>query len=306
MFWVNVKRIVKAGISNFWRNSMVSLSSVLVMVITLSILSFVLFANAIVEHTLVSLKDSVAISINLNDSATQERIDELKTDLENLPEVENVFYVSKEEALDRFLQRNLDEPILRAVVNELPDNPIRSYLDIKAVDIDKYASIQNFLNEKYPSNRVDSIVEEINYTDKKLVIERLLLINQSIEYLGILIMGIFILLSILITLNTIRLTIFISKEEIKIMNLVGASRFYITGPFMVVGAMYGLISGILVLILLYPIAYAVGPRIKDAFFDFNLFSYYISNFGTFFMIILFSGMLIGIISSSIATKKYLK
>jgi cell division transport system permease protein len=306
MFWVNVKRIVKAGISNFWRNSMVSLSSVLVMVITLSILSFVLFANAIVEHTLVSLKDSVAISINLNDSATQERIDELKTDLENLPEVENVFYVSKEEALDRFLQRNLDEPILRAVVNELPDNPIRSYLDIKAVDIDKYASIQNFLNEKYPSNRVDSIVEEINYTDKKLVIERLLLINQSIEYLGILIMGIFILLSILITLNTIRLTIFISKEEIKIMNLVGASRFYITGPFMVVGAMYGLISGILVLILLYPIAYAVGPRIKDAFFDFNLFSYYISNFGTFFMIILLSGTLIGIISSSIATKKYLK
>jgi cell division transport system permease protein len=307
MFWVNLKRILKSGASNFWRNGIVSLSSILVMAITLLILSFVLFTNAIVNHTLISLKNSVDVSINLLDGAAEERIMALTDDLEKLSDVESVEYVSKDQALDNFIQRNSsDNPRLLAIVKELPENPILAYINIKATEIDKYESIQNFLNQNYPEDKVDSIIKNINYANKQVVIDRLLSITSATEFLGIFIMVVFLLLSILITLNTIRLTIFISREEIKLMNLVGASRFYISGPFMVVGGMYGAISAILILIVMYPITYLIGPRIKDAFFDFNLFSYYISNFGTFFVILFFSGVIIGVISSSIATKKYLK
>jgi cell division protein FtsX len=74
----------------------------------------------------------------------------------------------------------------------------------------------------------------------------------------------------------------------------------------VTGALYGVVSAFFVLVLLYPITYFIGPRIAPVFFDMNLFSYYISNFGQMFLIIFFSGIFIGAISSFLAINRYLK
>jgi cell division transport system permease protein len=110
----------------------------------------------------------------------------------------------------------------------------------------------------------------------------------------------------LITLNTIRLAMYISRDEIRVMNLVGANRNYISGPFVVAGAIYGIISGILVLILLWPITYYLGSFSAEAFFGLNIFKYFIQNFGEIFLIIMLSGIFIGAISSGLAINRYLK
>jgi cell division transport system permease protein len=98
---------------------------------------------------------------------------------------------------------------------------------------------------------------------------------------------------------------FISKDEIKVMNLVGAEHSYISGPFIVTGAIYGIVSSILVLLLLYPITYYIGARTSNLFFDMNVFTYYLSNFGEMFLIIFLSGIVLGAISSLLAVGKYL-
>jgi cell division transport system permease protein len=96
-----------------------------------------------------------------------------------------------------------------------------------------------------------------------------------------------------------------SREEISVMRLVGASRGYIRGPFFVAGAIYGFVSGILTLILFYPITLWLGKTTADFFVGLNIFHYYTSNFGEIFLIIVGSGIIIGSLSSYLAVRKYL-
>lgn len=306
MFWVNFKRILKTGAVNFWRSGVVSFSAVLVMTVTLLILAGALFTSAIVSHSLNSLKNSVNVNINILDRASEEEILSLKSKLEGLPEVESIEYVSRDQALTNYRERHKDEPELLAPIEELDENPLRASLNIKAREIDQYAGVQKYLDENMRQDGENNIIEEVKYLEKQAVIEKLSGITKAVDRFGFVTSIVFIILSILITLNTIRLTMFISKEEIQVMNLVGAEHGYISGPFVVTGAMYGAISAILVLILLYPITYFASADISKAFFDLNIFSYYVVNFGQFFLVLLFAGIFIGAISSMIAINRYLK
>ena len=111
--------------------------------------------------------------------------------------------------------------------------------------------------------------------------------------------------AVMITFNTIRLAIFTAKEEISIMRLVGASNMYIRGPFMLQGLMYGLISGVLALLILYPIVMWLGPK-TAVFFEFNLFDYFVSNFSYVFGVLVGIGISLGLMSSVLAVARYLR
>ncbi len=306
MFWTNFKRIVHSGFTNFWRNGIVSLSAVLIMFITLFIISITLFSSALLQHTLNSLQDKVDVNINMLIIANEQDILNLKTSLEKLPEVEKIEYVSRDQALESYRERHKDDERILSALDELDENPLGAALNIRAKDPRYYESIQSFLNKNQPAGGNNTIVENVNFAQKKQAIDRLTAIIDAGKQFGVVITIIFVLLSILITLNTIRLAIFISKDEIHLMNMVGANHGYISGPFVVTGALYGIVSAIFVLISLYPITYFIGPRIAPVFFDMNLFSYYVSNFGQMFLIIFFSGILIGAISSFLAINRYLK
>lgn len=306
MIWINFKRIVHSGFTNFWRNGIVSLSAVLIMFITLFIIAISLFSSALLKHTLSSLQDKVDVNINMLTSANEQDVLNLKTALEKLPEVEKIEYVSREQALNNYRERHKDDERILSALDELDENPLGAALNIRAKDPKYYDNIQVFLNQNQPAGGQNTIIENVNFAQKKQAIDRLNTIIDAGQQFGIVITIIFVLLSILITLNTIRLAIFISKEEIHLMNMVGADHGYISGPFVVTGALYGIVSAIFVLILLYPITYFIGPRIAPVFFDMNLFSYYVANFSHMFLIIFFSGIFIGAISSFLAINRYLK
>jgi cell division transport system permease protein len=305
MIWINFKRIVHSGSTNFWRNGIVSLSAVLIMFITLFIIAITLFTSALLQHTLNSLQEKVDVNINMLTTASEEQVLQLKTEIEKLPEVESVEYISRDQALENYRERHKDDERILTALNELDENPLGAALNIRAKDPKYYESIQTFLNKNQDGGS-NTIVENVNFAQKKQAIDRLTTIIEAGKQFGIVITVIFVILSILITLNTIRLAIFISKEEIHLMNLVGAEHGYISGPFVVTGALYGIISSIFVLLLLYPITYFIGPRIAPIFFEMNLFSYYVANFGQMFLIIFFSGIFIGAISSFLAINRYLK
>ncbi len=306
MIWINTKRILKTGFSNFWRSGVVSLSAVLIMSITLMIISSVIFTSALLNNTLNGLRESVDVNVTVLPEVFEDDILDLKADLESLPEVETVEYISREQVLANYQARHANDQKILAALNELDDNPFGATLNVRAVSPDHYEAIDLFLSQNYPTGRVGSIIDDVNFAQKRAAIDRLNNIINAGEKFGIIITFIFILLSILITLNTIRLAMYISKDEIKIMNLVGAESGYISGPFIVTGAMYGVVSSLLVMILLYPVTFWIGPMIQEVFFDLNIFNYYVSNFGQMFLIIFTSGILIGAISSSLAINRYLK
>lgn len=306
MLWINIKRVIHTGFVQFWRNGVVSLSAVLVMIVTLSVIGTVIFTSALLTNSLAAIEEKVDINVYFVTSATEKDVLDVKAAIESLPEISKAEYISREQALINFKERHQNDEKTLEALDELDDNPLGAVLNIKTKEPSQYEGVANFLDQNYPTNMTGSVVERVNYFQNKQAIDRLGQIIEAGERLGAIITVIFIAISIVITLNTIRLAMYISREEINVMKLVGASQKYITGPFIVTGAMYGIVSSILTLIIFWPITFWLGPITERFFVNINLFEYYVSSFGQMFLIIFFSGVLIGSVSSFLAIKRYLK
>lgn len=308
MIWVNFKRIIKSGFVNFWRNSLVSFASILVMTMALFVLGSILFVNATLDASLNQIRDKVDINVYFITNAPEEDILALKDSLEILPEVAIVEYISREQALEQFRLRHENDQLTLQALDELGENPLGANLNIKAQETSQYEGIAKFLENENALSTVDKtpIIDKINYLQNKTAIDRLTKIIDSAETFGFIIITILIITSIIITFNTIRLAIYTSKDEISVMKLVGASNTYIRGPFVFEGIMYGITAGIITLILFYPLTLWLGALTENFFSDINLFDYYVDNFSKIFFIIFGSGVLLGAFSSYIAVRRYLK
>lgn len=307
MLWVNTKRVLKSGFVNFWRNGFISLSSVLVMMITLFVIGSIIFVGATLKSSLVQLKNKVDINVYFVTSAKEEDVLAVKQSIEKLAEVSSVEYISREQVLENFKKKHENDELTLQALTELGDNPLGATLNVRAKDPSQYASIAEFLKgDSAVSGGVSSIIDNVNYYQNQVAIEKLTKIIKTADGLGLGVTILLVLISIIITFNTIRLTIYISKEEISVMKLVGANNMYIRGPFVVAGMMYGLISAILTLLIFYPVTYSLRKVTENFFTGINLFDYYVANFGEIFLIIVVSGIIIGAISSYLAVHRYLK
>lgn len=303
---IGLKRIIKAGLLNFRRNSLPTFASILVSTITLSVITILLFLNAILNYNLETVKDKVDITIYFTVGAPEEKILSFQKSISNLPEVKETKYTSASEALAIFRERHKDNyPTIQAL-DEISINPLGGYLNIKAKDIGQYESIADFLkSDNALIKGSQSIIDKVNYYQNKIVIERLNKIIKGAEKFGLILALIFVALSIAITLNTIRLTIFISKEEIGIMRLVGASKTRVRGPFLFEGFLYGAVSSLITIIIFWPASYWLGKNMTD-FLGLNLYKYFTGNFLQIFGIILLVGVALGMLSSLVAIRRYLK
>jgi cell division transport system permease protein len=300
-----LQRVLKAGFINFRRNGLISWASVLVVTVTLSVITAIILLQTILNFSLNQIKDKVDVTIYFTVNAPEVKIMVLKESIQKLPEVAEVSYTSADEALRLFRERHSnDYPTIQAL-DEIKDNPLGGYLNIRAKEVSQYESISNFLKSDNALVLGSSaIIDKVNYNQNKLVIDRLNSIIDGAQKLGFLITLFLIIISIIITFNTIRLAIFISKEEIGVMRLVGASKMRIRGPFIIEGAIYGVIAAVLTMVIFWPITAWLGNNMSN-FLGINIYSYFISNFIQIFVIILLSGVLLGMFSSVLAIRKYL-
>jgi cell division transport system permease protein len=307
MFWISLQRILKAGFVNFWRNGFVSLASVLIMVVTLFTLGSMVFSSAVLRASLTGLQEKVDVNVYFLTNAPENDILALKSSLEQLPEVATVEYISRDAALASFEERHGDDQVILNALAELDDNPLGAVFNVKARETSQYGSIAGFLEGSGAlgsGNQV--IIDKVNYNDNKQVIEKLSEIVDSAERLGFALSLILIFLSLIITFNTIRLAIYTAREEISVMRLVGASKTYVRGPFVVEGVMYGVAAALIVLALFYPLTLWVGPFTERFFGSINVFSYYVDNFGQMFLILMGAGIVLGAVSSYMAVRRYLR
>ncbi len=307
MFRTNIKRVARTGFFDFWRNGTVSLASVLIMMVTLLVIGGILFSSAVLNTSLEELRNKVDINVTFVPKAEEKDILSIKRSLESMPEVSLVTYVTRESALEAFKLRHANDQSILSALNELNDNPLGAVLNVKAKDPSQYESVASFLQGKnVVGSDGDIIVDKVNFYQNKTAIDKLTRIINAAHTLGFAITITFIILSVLTSFNTIRLTIYIARDEIAVMRLVGASNTYIQGPFVVVGIIYGIVAGIMTLFVFLPITYWLGQVTENFFIGLNIFEYYLSNFPMIFIVIVGSGILIGAVSSFLAIRRYLK
>jgi cell division transport system permease protein len=310
------KRVIRTGFVNFWRNGFLSFSAIIVLTLSLTAFGLLIFGSAF-GHTLINeVKGKVDINVYFTLNADEPSILELKKTIEKLPEVDEVEYVSRDQALANFKEKWKDNTLIMQGLTEVGDNPFPAVLNIKAKEPSQYAGIATFLESKNSlSNDGTSIIDKVNYNQNKLIIDRLGRLIPAAEKSGSIIAILLVVVAIIITFNTVRLVIYTSRDEISVMKLVGASNSYIRGPFVVSGIMYGIFSGLLTLIILGVFAYYTDAAIikfagvqgtTDFGLIINVFStYFRANFGQIFAIIMGSGIVLGAISSYLAVRRYL-
>jgi cell division transport system permease protein len=307
MFFIKVKRVLRAGLTNFWRNGFVSLSSLVVMFITLFMISSLIFMSAVLKFSLEEIKNKVDINVYFTTKATEADILSFKKSVESIAEVKAVTYTSRDQALIDFKERHKDDARTLEALTELGENPLTASLSIKAKEPSQYESIAKFLNAA-DSSVVggNPLIEKVNYYQNRLVIDKLTKITTAANTVGFWIAILFLIISVIITFNTIRLAIFISKDEISVMRLVGASGRYVKGPFVVSGILYGIVSAVLVLLVFFGLTFWLGNLSKNFFVGLDLFDFYLKNFGQIFLIIFGSGIGLGAVASYLAVHRYLK
>lgn len=288
------------------RSGFTSLASILMMVITLFVITSLIFVKTTLTASLNDIKEKVDVTVYFIPGADEQAIKSVQSALTKLPEVKSVSYTTSDVAIAQFKEKHANDYLTLQALDELSDNPLGATLDIKAKDPSQYESIAKYFeSDNALSKGALSIIDKIDYHQNKVVIDRLTSIIAGAEKLGFAVSLILILISIIITFSTIRLIIYMSREEIGVMRLVGAGPKYIQGPFIVSGVLVGVTASLITILMFFPISIWLGNQVTD-FVGINLYTYFKSNFFQLFVIMLGSGILLGGISSAFAIARYLR
>lgn len=306
--WITFGRILQAGVINFIRNATLAIAAIAVMVITLTIVLFSVITNATLTHTIDDIAAKIDVSVFLKDTVSESQGRELVTQLEKQPNVESVSYLSKEDALRRYIEQNANNQTL-ATAASLANNPIPATIIIKPRELNKINDIKTFLTT--PERAALQTQGSPSYSgDRQKAIENISHATELLQRIGAVAVAVFAGVSALIIFNTIQMAIFNRRDELKIMRLLGASNWYIRGPFVVESAIYGALSAIISILIINSAFVASSGALQASslgLLDINYASrYFAENFMQFLLFQLMLGIVIGTASSVIATRRYLK
>lgn len=305
--WLTFVRMCRYGVNNFSRNAWLTIAATAVMTVTLLIVFITLAARNVLADSITSLGEKVDMSIYLKNDTKPEDAAKIEADLEKLSSVTRVSYTSPEQARKDYAEQNKSDPQILSALNEAK-NKFWGILHIGVKDINNTSQLSEFVaKDEFLKKHLDPEKEPSFAGGRKAAIESIGRGVGFAEKLGLVASVVFIVISMLIVFNTIRMAIFNRKEEIQMMKLIGADRSFIRGPFVVEAIVYGFIAaviatgiGVVILLLsrdkLESYGVSVGPTV-------DLVTIY-GGLVLLGMIIL--GAIIGVISSWLATRKYLK
>jgi cell division transport system permease protein len=305
--WLTFIRMCRYGVNNFSRNAWLSIAATAVMTITLLIVFTAVAARTILADSVGELRDKVDMSIYVKTETTQDQADKIVADLRTLSSVRSATYVSADDARAAFVLENRNDTQTLDAVNEA-NNKFPGTISVKVDDINDTSELRTFvtanplLKQQIDPNREPSFAGE-----RRTSIEAIGRAVGFAERVGIIASLIFVAISSLIIFNTIRMAIFNRKEEIQMMKLIGADKSFIRGPFLVEAIVYGFIAAIIATVLgfvglyassatLLSYGIAVQPTI-DLATDYA---------GIVILGMILIGAMIGIISSLLATHRYLR
>jgi len=296
------KRVIKTGWKGFKRNIGLNLATILIMVFVISLATLLFLLNPVSKILIADVEKKVDISVYFKEDVSSEYILEIESEIFKIPEVRDIQYISKDQALEKFIEKHQDDPVLMESLTELGSNPFLASLNIRAWESSQYEQVANLLE----TSSFRNLIDKVDYHQRKPVIEKVFSVISGLNKIGIFFSIIFALIAVLIAFNTIRIAIYNSGEEISIMRLIGASNWFVRGPFLIQGIIIGFIAVLITVLITFGLCYGFDARIKTIAPDISIYSIFISNFFLLFLIQLATGIGLGIMSSYIAVRKYLK
>jgi cell division transport system permease protein len=302
-----IKRIFQSGLINFVRNLSIAIAAIAVMVATLTILLLSVITNATFTNTINQVTSKIDISVYLKDSVNKDQTNTLISEIKALPNVQSVTYLNKEQVLQQYESQNEGNKQLKQAINET-SNPLPATIHIKPVNLNQISDIKVFLvkpdiealqsNPPSYSGNLEKAINNITHA------------TNILRELGVIAIIFFAAVSILIIFNTIRMTIFNRRDEIQIMRLLGASTSYIRGPFVVESAICGLASALIAILIINSLFVTASSTLQATTLGLLDISYAAKYFNEHFWLLLtglvFIGIMIGTVSATVATKRYLK
>ncbi len=304
MITASLPRVAKAGFVSFYRNGWLSVAATGIVTFTLVLISIFLLLLLLGSNIIENIQKKIDIEVFFNDQAKVADIMTIKEQLEKQPNTESVKYISKTDALNIYKgQRESNRKLVEQISEE--DNPLPPSLQIKARDPNKLDSFDTVLAADFAKPLVDKRTDKEN----RPIIDQLRRIISFIRSVGFFISAVVLVFSILVVFNTIRITIFSRREEIEIMRLVGASNWYIRGPFIMEGVFYGVIATVVALLVVYILVLAFGPRLATSLgtdINFDAATYLRHQIPKLVIAQLLVGTVVGVLSSMIAIRRHLK
>ncbi len=302
MNFTTISRIIKLGFTNFKRNWGLSLMATLVMTLTLIIISVFVIFNIVVNTTTESIKEKIDLAVYFKLDAEEKDIRVLEEKIKNRLDVRSVHFVTKEEALNRWNEMRISQKIKEQISED--ENPLPFSLDIKTHRSEDLESVANYLSGK----EFEIIVDRVSYKENKDIIEKMVNITNFSKKIGIILGIIFVVISVLVILNTVKLAIFTRTKEIEIMRLVGASEIFIRVPFVVEALLYALFATIFSLLLIWLGIYFISPMVTQYLGEvqLNMQEFFISNLLWIFLLEFIFSAIISVFCSIISMGKHLK
>ena len=312
--WITILRILRYGVSNFSRNAWLTTAATVVMIITLTIVLTTFTARLVFNDTIQQIRDKIDVSVYICDKkvpdcnidVSDNQVKELEDAIRAVPIVTYVEYVSKDDAMKKFIEDSKsDLQQLNAIAALDQQNPLPASLRVHVNDTNRLSEINDVVSQdKYKDwqARPASIAGS-----RKVVLERIASAAEFANIAGLAGSGLFVVISILIIFNTIRMAIFNRRDEIEIMKLIGAEKRFIRGPFIVEASLYGIIAAVISTVLVYAGLIFAGPNIASSGIEVGGTQAFFAQWP--FAILLAQvaiGIFIGILSSFMAMRRYLK
>lgn len=295
-------RLIQYGFQTFWRQRLLTAATMVVILLALLVFQSLIIFGVVGNTAINSIKEKIDISVYFKTNTPEDEILRIKRELETNDEIKEVEYVSRERAYELFQEEHRDDETITQGLDLLGENPLSASLNIKAENPEEYESVATYLESIVSAE----LVQRITYYQNKAVIDRLAAIIRVSRQVGILAALFLTGVAILVSFNTILLGIYSNRDEISIMRLVGASNLYVRGPFVVLGVIYGFLTSLMSMLLITPVVYLSSDSVKWFIPEMDLAGYFTSNLFTLFLYQIAFGVGIGVISSFIAIRRYLK
>jgi cell division transport system permease protein len=287
-------RIIKFSFQDIARNIWLTIVTITILLLALLSINTLATMRVISDNAVGAVKEKINVSLYLKAEAPEMEILALRDNLLSSDRVRSVTYISRQKALENFRDKYKNNQEVLNALKELGRNPLSPSLTIVPQNFDEAALLINEL-------RVldNPIIESRDFSDN---------ITKKVNEVGLFIIIIFIITSLLVVYNAIRVAIYTHRQEIEIMRLVGASNFFIYMPYLVSAFVYTLISILIVISVFYPFLTLLQPYLEVFFtgYSVNILSYFVDNFSLIFGVQFVIVLLINVIATLFAVRKYAK
>ncbi len=285
------------------RSAAPSIAAIVTIVVTTLLLGVLVPVLKASEDKAQDVRDQIGLNVYLYDDATKGEINELEAQLTNVPHVDSVEYISKEEAIGILGDRLKGD--LRDSLSELNSNPLPASFAIDIDDPDNLTAVTNAITKTGPSGDrqpISPIIEEVN--DARADASKITRVTGAVKIVLIVLAALLLVASLMLVGNTIRLSIYARRREVEVMRLVGATNWFIRWPFIIEGVIVGLTGAILAVGILWLGKVTVVDPLSDNFDLVDSFS--TMGFLPLVVILVSSAMVVSALGSGITLRRFLR